>query len=133
VASSKEPYLGLRLILDPAVVTSTMVEAGLVHWQNDSGVKAIAVKALDPDLLNACLRLARQLQMPELPHLKLPTSGWSREWSRIGRYRMSDRYEESLWLANSFVPEGRSKSGVSRPTIRPFIDLSPDEARLKSQ
>ena len=65
VASSEEPYLGLRLILDPAVVTSTMVEAGLVHRQNDSGVKAIAVSALDPDLLNACLRLARLLQMPE--------------------------------------------------------------------
>ena len=57
VASSEQPYLGLRLILEPAVVTSTMVEAGLVHRQNDSGVKAIAVSALDPDLLNACLRL----------------------------------------------------------------------------
>ena len=72
VASSEKPYLGLRLILDPAVVTSTMVEAGLVHRQNDSSVKAIAVSALDPDLLNACLRLARLLQMPDrtgrLPH-----------------------------------------------------------------
>ena len=28
VASAKEPYLGLRLVLDPAVVTSTMVESG---------------------------------------------------------------------------------------------------------
>ena len=65
VASSEQPYLGLRLILEPAVVTSTMVEAGLVHRQNDSGVKAIAVSALDPDLLNACLRLVRLLQMPE--------------------------------------------------------------------
>src|SRR3984893_2202001 len=57
VASSEEPYLGLRLILDPALVTSTMVEGGLVHRQNDSGIKAIAVSTLDPDLLNACLRL----------------------------------------------------------------------------
>ena len=65
VASSEQPYLGLRLILEPAVVTSTMVEAGLVHRQNESGVKAIAVSALDPDLLNACLRLVRLLQMPE--------------------------------------------------------------------
>ena len=65
VASSEEPYLGLRLILEPAVVTSTMVEAGLVHRQNESGVKAIAVSALDPDLLNACLRLVRLLQTPE--------------------------------------------------------------------
>jgi len=65
VASAEQPYLGLRLILDPAVVTSTMVEAGLVHRQNDIGLKAIAVSAPDPDLLNACLRLARLLQMPE--------------------------------------------------------------------
>src|SRR5580692_5317928 len=42
-----------------------MVEAGLVHRQNDIGLKAIAVSAPDPDLLNACLRLARLLQMPE--------------------------------------------------------------------
>jgi hypothetical protein len=42
-----------------------MVEAGLVHRQNDNGVKAVAVSALDPDLLNACLRLARLLEMPE--------------------------------------------------------------------
>src|ERR1700724_855734 len=53
VASSEEPYLGLRLILDPAVVTSTMVEAGLVHRQNDSGVKAIAISALGPTASNA--------------------------------------------------------------------------------
>jgi AraC-like DNA-binding protein len=65
VASSENPYLGLRLILDPAVVTSTMVEAGLVHRPNDSNVKAIAVSALDSDLLNACVRLVRLLQMPE--------------------------------------------------------------------
>jgi AraC-like DNA-binding protein len=65
VASAEQPYLGLRLILDPAVVTTTMVEAGLVHRQNDSGVKAIAVSAPDPDLLNACLRLARLLQISE--------------------------------------------------------------------
>jgi AraC-like DNA-binding protein len=65
VASAEQPYLGLRLILDTAVVTSTMVEAGLVHRQNDIGLKAIAVSAPDPDLLNACLRLARLLQMPE--------------------------------------------------------------------
>ncbi len=61
VASPEEPYLGLRLVLDPAVVTSTMVESGLVHRQNDSGVKAIAVSTLDADLLNACVRLVRLL------------------------------------------------------------------------
>jgi hypothetical protein len=46
----------LRLVLDPAVVTSTMVELGFALRQNYS-VKAIAVSKLDSDLLNACLRL----------------------------------------------------------------------------
>ena len=64
VASPKEPYLGLRLVLDPAVVTSTMVESGFALRQNDS-VKAIAVSKLDSDLLNACLRLLGLLQLPE--------------------------------------------------------------------
>jgi AraC-like DNA-binding protein len=64
VASPKQPYLGLRLVLDPAVVTSTMVESGFAQRQNDS-VKAIAVSKLDADLLNACLRLLRLLQLPE--------------------------------------------------------------------
>jgi AraC-like DNA-binding protein len=65
VASPEEPYLGLCLVLDPAVVTSTMVESGLVVRQNDSSVKAIAVSTLDPDLLNACVRLVRLLHSPE--------------------------------------------------------------------
>jgi len=52
-------------VLDPAVVTSTMVEAGLVPRQSDSSVKAIAVSTLDSDLLGACLRLVRLLQSPE--------------------------------------------------------------------
>ncbi len=38
----EEPYLGLRLVLDPAMVTSTMVESGFAQLQNDS-VKAMAV------------------------------------------------------------------------------------------
>jgi transcriptional regulator GlxA family with amidase domain len=61
----KEPYLALRLVLDPAVVTSTMVESGLVHRQNNCSVKAIAVSSLDADLLNACLRLVRLLDFSE--------------------------------------------------------------------
>jgi hypothetical protein len=65
VASPQEPYLGLVLVLNSAVVTSTMVESGIVQRQNDSSVKAIAVSALDRDLLNACVRLVRLLESPE--------------------------------------------------------------------
>ena len=64
LASAKKPYLSLRLVLDPAVVTSMMVESGLVPRQNNSSVKAIAVSSLGVDLLNACLRLVRLLDFP---------------------------------------------------------------------
>jgi len=65
VASPNEPYLGLVLVLNPAVVTSIMVESGMMQRQNDSSVKAIAVSALDRDLLNACVRLVRLLESQE--------------------------------------------------------------------
>ena len=65
VASPEQPYLSLRLVLDPAVVTSTMVESGLVHRQVDSSVKAVAVSKLDSELLDACVRLVRLLNSPQ--------------------------------------------------------------------
>lgn len=65
VCSPEEPYLGFRLRLDPAVVTSVMVESGQVQPQGDAaGVKAIDVSRLDAELLNATLRLVRLLDRP---------------------------------------------------------------------
>jgi AraC-like DNA-binding protein len=58
-------------VLDPAIVTSVMVESGLIH-QSDSGVKAIDVSALDADLLNASLRLIRLLTKPNEYHILGP-------------------------------------------------------------
>jgi AraC-like DNA-binding protein len=63
-ASLARPYLGLALNLDPAVVTSVMVEAGLVSTRGDGGVKAIDVSSLDAELLDATLRLARLVESP---------------------------------------------------------------------
>lgn len=64
VASPERPYLGFRLVLDPAVVTSVMVESGCVQPAGDGGVKAIDVSPLDAELLNATLRLVRLVEQP---------------------------------------------------------------------
>ena len=64
VASVERPYLGLRLVLDPSVVTSVMVESGLVHPIGDGGVRAVDVSALDAKLLDATLRLVRLMETP---------------------------------------------------------------------
>jgi AraC-like DNA-binding protein len=63
-ASLARPYLGLALNLDPALVTSVTVETGLVPPRGDGGVKAVDVSALDAELLDATLRLARLVESP---------------------------------------------------------------------
>jgi len=63
-ASARNPYLGLRLILDPAVVSSVMVEAGIVQSRGDGDVKAVDVSRLDSELLDATLRIVRLIERP---------------------------------------------------------------------
>jgi AraC-like DNA-binding protein len=63
-ASSTRPYLAARLVLDPSVVTSAMVESGLVQPRGDGGVKAANVSPLDESLLDAMLRLVRLIDSP---------------------------------------------------------------------
>jgi AraC-like DNA-binding protein len=63
-ASPQRPYLSLRLALDPAVVTSVMVESGVAQGGGDGGVMAVNVSALDANLLDATLRLVRLTETP---------------------------------------------------------------------
>lgn len=64
-ATPESPYLGFRLVLDPAVVMSVMLESGAVDSQGESGgVRGIAVNPLDAALLDATLRLVRLLDEP---------------------------------------------------------------------
>ncbi|HEY3395501.1 MAG TPA: AraC family transcriptional regulator [Lacipirellulaceae bacterium] len=63
-ASPECPYLSLRLVLDSAVVTSMMVEAGDIQQGGDGSVTAVGVSPLDADLLDASLRLVRLAAVP---------------------------------------------------------------------
>lgn len=65
-ASADRPYLSLRLELDPAVVASVMVDSDFAEprSRDGSGVRAVDVSALDPDLLDATLRLVRLIDRP---------------------------------------------------------------------
>lgn len=65
IAATKErPYLGVRLVLDPAVVTAVLIEAGLPASRTDGGVRALAVSRLDASLLDAVVRLVRLIDAP---------------------------------------------------------------------
>src|ERR1700752_942524 len=69
-ASKERPYLSLLLELDPALVSSVMVEAGDVTPENHADVRAIHVSSLNSELLDAGVRLVRLLDAPnEAPFL----------------------------------------------------------------
>ncbi|WP_420453878.1 AraC family transcriptional regulator [Rubrivirga sp.] len=63
-ASPREPYLGLRLDLDPALVSQVLVEAGGAPSTGASERRALDVSPLDADLLDATLRLVRAAESP---------------------------------------------------------------------
>lgn len=64
-ATPDRPYLGFRLAIDAAVVTSVIVESGTFQPRGESGgVRAIDVSRLDADLLDATLRLVRLIDRP---------------------------------------------------------------------
>jgi AraC-like DNA-binding protein len=63
-ASPEQPYLSFRLVLDPSIVTSVMVESGVVQPRGDGSVRAVDVSPLDADLLDATLRVVRLIDTP---------------------------------------------------------------------
>lgn len=60
-ASQRQPYLSLRLHLDPVLVSAVMIEAGCTSFHDPAGACAIAVSPLDANLLDAVVRLVRLL------------------------------------------------------------------------
>jgi AraC-like DNA-binding protein len=63
-ASPEQPYLSFRLVLDPNMVTSVMVESGLVEPREDANLKAVDVSPLGDELLDAVLRMVRLTEKP---------------------------------------------------------------------
>jgi len=63
-ASREQPYLSLRLHLDPTMVGSVLTEANLPLPPGQSDVKAMDVSPLDASLLDAVVRLVRLVDSP---------------------------------------------------------------------
>lgn len=63
-ASPARPYLSLRINLDPALVSSVMVEADHLPPRNQANVRATNVSPLDANLLDAVVRLVRLVDAP---------------------------------------------------------------------
>ncbi|MBD2435286.1 AraC family transcriptional regulator [Nostoc sp. FACHB-110] len=71
-ASKAQPYLSLRLDLNPTLVGSVMVEAGYSSPSRGANVKAIDVSPLDVSLLDAVVRLVRLLENPAEAQVMMP-------------------------------------------------------------
>lgn len=71
-ATQEEPYLGLRLILDPTVVGSVLMEISQISPRGQGTVKALSVSRLDATLLEDVLRLVRLLDSPTEARLLFP-------------------------------------------------------------
>jgi AraC-like DNA-binding protein len=63
-ASEDRPYLGFRLDLDPVLVASVMMESGIRLKKGDATVRAMDASAIDPDMLDAVVRLVRLIDTP---------------------------------------------------------------------
>lgn len=63
-ASKEQPFLSLRLSLDPGIVSSVLLETGYVSSRKSPGVRAIDVSVLDAKLLEATVRLTRLVDSP---------------------------------------------------------------------
>src|SRR6266851_2604421 len=72
-ASKARPHLSLRLNLDPAIVGSVMVEAGLPSPRGlTASAKTLDVSPLGTDLLDAVVRLVRLADSPTEARILMP-------------------------------------------------------------
>jgi AraC-like DNA-binding protein len=63
-ATAEKPYLGFKLVFDPAVVASVLVESGIKIKRGSASAKAMDVERIDVDLLDAVARLVRLVERP---------------------------------------------------------------------
>jgi AraC-like DNA-binding protein len=63
-AALDEPYLGLRLDLDPSLVASVLMEADIKIRRGEANAKAMNVQSIDANLLDAVVRLVRLAEEP---------------------------------------------------------------------
>ena len=63
-ATPEQPYLSLRLEIDPALITSLIADIGPIGVPNPGPRRALYLDRLDTQLLDAVLRLLRLLETP---------------------------------------------------------------------
>jgi AraC-like DNA-binding protein len=70
-ASEDDPYLSIRIDLDPTLVAQVLIDSG-IDARAPSNAKAMNVSAIDAELLDASLRLIKLLDTPADAEFMLP-------------------------------------------------------------
>src|SRR5688572_26439722 len=65
-ASTREPFLGMMLTMDPASIVQLASEMELPPARRDSARESLSIETLDPALLDAAVRLVKLLGEPDL-------------------------------------------------------------------
>ena len=63
-ATPQQPYLSLKLDIDPALISSLIADAGPIGLPSPAANRALFVDRLDPPMLDALIRLLRLLDTP---------------------------------------------------------------------
>ena len=71
-ATPETPYLGFRLNFDPTLVASVLLESGIEAKRGDQRLTAVNVSPIDPDLLDAAVRLVRLVETPDRQRVLAP-------------------------------------------------------------
>lgn len=71
-ASPSRPYLGIRIEIDQATVSSVMVESGMTSPTSQGGARAMYVSVVSPDLIDATVRFVRLLETPSDASVLMP-------------------------------------------------------------
>ncbi len=103
-ASPEEPYLSFRLVLDPNLVGSVMIEAGHLIPAGNTDVRAVVVSFLDAELLDAVVRLVRLVGSPADARILMPLIKreiiyrllTGEQGGRLGHLTLSAGYSSSI-------------------------------------
>ncbi|MBI4749060.1 MAG: AraC family transcriptional regulator [Acidobacteria bacterium] len=71
-ARPEVPYLGLRLNLDPREINALMIEAGIPAPASPGSGRGLTVSRIEPQLLDAVVRMVRLLETPQDIRLLMP-------------------------------------------------------------
>jgi AraC-like DNA-binding protein len=132
-AAPAEPYLCMRLELDPGQLSSLMMELGQGPTRNQRVERlklGLSVSPIDPALLDAAVRLARLLETPNDIPILAPLI--EREiLYRLLSGEYGDRLRQIATVDHRLVAVNRAISWLKRNYAAPFrIETVAREARL---